>query len=253
MAALRRARRRGVNVDVLVTRRAKGGRRALESLVSEMQSAGFGVRRYAGPSAKYHAKYVVADGRTALIGSFNFTHRCFERTCDFAVLTSARDVLLGLTRLFEADFHGVTGYTGADFGYRLVVGPDAARAWFSSVLGAARHSIRVVDHKLCDPGMLSAIRTRAAAGVTVATLGRNDLDDLAPHGKLAIVDAAVAVIGSIALSTKHLDRRRELAIVLRQPALVAELIDYFDSLAEGRPRRGFARGGLEPRLSCESV
>ena len=68
IAALKQARGRGVNVEVLVTRRAKGGRRALESLVSEMQSAGFGVRRYAGLPAKYHAKYVVADGCTALIG-----------------------------------------------------------------------------------------------------------------------------------------------------------------------------------------
>ena len=44
-----------------------------------------------------------------------------------------------------------------------------------------------------------------------------------PHGKMMIIDEARAVIGSTALSTLSLDFRREVSIVIHEPALVKQL------------------------------
>jgi phosphatidylserine/phosphatidylglycerophosphate/cardiolipin synthase-like enzyme len=230
LAALTRAVRRGVAVNVLVTQRVKGSKAALDVLVAALKGAGFGVRRYAH-LPKYHAKYIVADDRLALVGSLNFTQKCFDDTCDFAVLTRDREVIGGLARLFQLDYDGK--WSTGDFGSRLIVGPDNARIRYAALLAQARRSLRLIDHKLTDAEMLSVIRSRAGAGVSVELLGRDDVEPLSPHGKLVIVDSEMAAIGSMSLSWRSLDRRRELAIVLRDRASIAVLHEYFE---EFRPR-----------------
>jgi phosphatidylserine/phosphatidylglycerophosphate/cardiolipin synthase-like enzyme len=44
-----------------------------------------------------------------------------------------------------------------------------------------------------------------------------------PHGKMMIVDEARAILGSTALSTLSLDFRREVSVVIHEPALVKQL------------------------------
>jgi len=68
------------------------------------------------------------------------------------------------------------------------------------------------------------------------------------HGKLLIVDGTAAVIGSLALSRRGLERRRELAVVIRDPRLVAQLDAFWSAHVSPRPRAAgatAASGGLE--------
>jgi phosphatidylserine/phosphatidylglycerophosphate/cardiolipin synthase-like enzyme len=58
---------------------------------------------------------------------------------------------------------------------------------------------------------------------------------LRSHGKLLVIDDSIAVIGSLALSPASLDRRRELALVLRHSGLVATLDRFWEAHCE--PRR----------------
>jgi phosphatidylserine/phosphatidylglycerophosphate/cardiolipin synthase-like enzyme len=248
--ALLGASRRGVAIEVLVTPRAKGGRRALTDLMNRMERAGFAVRRYPETSVKYHAKYLIADDRVGVVASLNLTRRCFNQTCDFLVVTECREVLDGLIRLFETDYRGAAR-TRADFGGRLVVAPEMARTWYAAVIPTARRRLRLIDHKLSDPGMLQLIRHRVRAGVSVEILDRGGMDPARPHGKLLIVDDRVAVLGSIALAPRHLDRRRELAIVVRNRRAVSELGSYFDRLARGS-RRSETDSGQPIWTSCEA-
>ena len=39
------------------------------------------------PSSKYHAKYMVADGKAAIVATQNLTRKCFNRTRDFLLVT----------------------------------------------------------------------------------------------------------------------------------------------------------------------
>src|SRR5688500_11880338 len=64
---------RGVKVEAILTKRAKGGKRRLRKLWDALEEMGVVVHFYADPVVKYHAKYVVADGHTALLATLNPT------------------------------------------------------------------------------------------------------------------------------------------------------------------------------------
>ena len=232
--ALAAALQRGVRVDILLTGRARGWRTRLTHLWSVLESMGATLRRYADPVVKYHAKYLVADDGPAVVASFNLTRACFTETADFMVLTHDRRVVSGLTRLFDADCQDAGLTVPRGLSPRLIVGPQCARNRFAALLGGARRRIALIDHKLTDPAMLEMLRARGRAGVRVTVLGRSPRCGFRPHGKLLIVDDRLAVIGSLALSALSLDLRREVAIVMRDRASVAQLVEVFSRL-EGAP------------------
>src|SRR5438093_5351734 len=79
--------RRGVEVKVLITLRAKGWNKRLGGLVTLLHGTGVSVKQYDGPWSKYHAKYVAIDDEVAMVGSANLTRKCFESTCDFLLIS----------------------------------------------------------------------------------------------------------------------------------------------------------------------
>ena len=233
--ALAAALKRGVRLRLLLTSRAKGWKKKLDALLTLLENMGAEVRSYADPVVKYHAKYLVADGQVALVASLNFTQKCFTETCDFLLVTRDRAVVTGLVRLFDADWHSPNAAFPASLSDRLIVGPEEARDQMTALLSGAERSIRIVDHKLTDPAMLTLLKERRAAGITVDVKGDAHVAPLRAHGKLVLVDERVAVIGSMALSALSLGFRREVAVVIRQPPLVRELNAYYHSLRPGAP------------------
>src|SRR5436305_14679281 len=69
-------------------------------------------------------------------------------------------------------------------------------------------------------------------GVLLQVLGNGPMDGLISHGRIILIDGKTAIIGSIHLSPPSLDSRREVAIIIEEPSLVAELYDYFEKLAK---------------------
>ena len=238
--ALAAALQRGVEVEVLVTPRAKGWTKRLHELWGVLEGMGAKLHRYADPVVKYHAKYIVADDGPALVASLNFTRKCFASTIDFLVTTSDPVVVNGLRRLFEADALRHEHARPARFGRRLITGPEHAREEFTRLLERARRSIAIVDPKLTDPAILDLLKAKRAAGVAVTVLGREHPGGLAPHGKMVIVDRATAAMGSMSLSALSLDFRREVAVIVRDRECVGEMARVFERLAAGpaarRPR-----------------
>lgn len=226
--ALARARARGTRVEALVTRRAKKSVGKLKKLRRFLQKIGAEVHEYADPVVKYHAKYMVADGAVAAVASFNFTRKCFTRTCDFLVVSRDPDLVSGLERLFDTDRQAAGAALPDEMTDRLIVAPGRARLQLSRVLGGARRSIRIVDRKLSDAKMLALLSEREAAGVAVHVLRERTLDGLDAHGKLLLVDDEIAVVGSLPLSAIGLDFRREVAVQVRDPHAVQALGRLFD-------------------------
>jgi cardiolipin synthase A/B len=233
--ALAAALQRGVKVEVLVTSRAKGWTKRLRELWGVLEGMGAKLYRSADPVVKYHAKYIVADDGPALVASLNFTRKCFTSTIDFLLTTRDPVVVAGLRRLFVADSRGPEPARVASFGRRLIVGPEHARQAFTRLLERARHSIAIVDPKLTDPAILDLLKVKRREGVVVTVLGREHVGGLTPHGKLLIVDGAVAVIGSMSLSALSLDFRREVAVIVRDRAQVGEMRQVFEGLAVRAP------------------
>ena len=237
--ALSDAVQRGVRVRALLTQRAKNWDKRLQDLGVFLESMGAEVHRYAGAETKYHAKYIVADDGPALIASLNFTRKCFDKTCDFLIVTREAAAIAGLQALFEIDCHAPGSPLPPNLADSLIVGPDRARPRFREILGNARRSIQLVDHRVSDPEFVALLRGRQAAGVSVQVLGLGGVAGMSSHGKLMLVDDTVAAIGSISLSPPALNLRREVAAVIGDPANVAELKRFFAAHAAPGAGIGF--------------
>ena len=229
--ALAGALERGVKVEAILTKRAKGGKKSLRKLWGTLEEMGAIVHRYGDPVVKYHAKYLVADGKTALVATLNPTKKCFSRTWDFVLTTDERNVVRSLSTLFALDAAGERVLPRHRISPRLMVGPEGARARMSALLASARHSIRVLDHKLSDPDLVALLRERREEGIVISVIGRQSIGPLVPHGKLIIIDETRALLGSMAMSALSLDFRREVSILTETPAVVRALNAFYQDLS----------------------
>jgi cardiolipin synthase A/B len=229
--ALAAALERGCEVEAVLTKRAKGGRKRLKKLWGALEEMGAVVTRYADPVVKYHAKYLVADGATAVITTLNPTRKCFTRTWDAVLITQDPSVVKGLLTLFKADAAGVPLPSRRPLGRRLIVGPERSRKEIRALIESAKHSIRILDHKLSDPDVVALLRERRGEGIIVSVLGKKPMGGVLPHGKMMIIDETRAVLGSTALSTLSLDFRREVSVVIHDPALVKQLNMSYQELS----------------------
>jgi phosphatidylserine/phosphatidylglycerophosphate/cardiolipin synthase-like enzyme len=228
--AVAAAVKRNVQVRVLMTHRARGWKQRLKELGALLESTGATVHRYNGPLMKYHAKYIIADDCRALVSSLNFTRKCFESTCDFLLFSDDPAVVSGLNHIFDNDY-GQPASPLPHLTDRLIVGPDHARDRITQLLTEAKTSIRIIDHRVIDPKMVSLLLEKQSEGVLVQVVGRGPMGGLVSHGRMILVDNRVAAIGSIHLSPPSLDSRREVAIVTQDPDNIRELNDFFESLA----------------------
>jgi phosphatidylserine/phosphatidylglycerophosphate/cardiolipin synthase-like enzyme len=220
--------RRGVDVQVLITPRAKGWNKRLGSLVTLLSGTGVTVKQYAGPFSKYHAKYVVVDGEIGMIGSANLTRKCFDDTCDFVLLTRQADLVSDLGDLFDADWNAES--RPPQKCGRLIVGPIDMHDRIIEYLKRARSRIRIIDHRVSHPSILLLLNRKMNEGVHVQVLGRGEVGMLASHGKMMIVDSDLALIGSASLSRPGMDVRREVSVAIEEPPLIKQLSEFFEAI-----------------------
>jgi cardiolipin synthase A/B len=240
LQALADATSRGVAVDVLITSRAKGGKKKIEKLWRALEKTGATVRAYTDPVVKYHPKYLVADDGPAIVASLNFTKKCFRKTCDALVVTHDPAVVDGLRRLWTADC--AREPMPEDLTDRLIIGPERARRQFTALVEQARTSIRLIDAKLSDPDVVSVLNAKRDAGLTVEVFSSKRLGAFKSHGKIMLIDDRIAVVGSLALAALSLDFRREVAIVVSEPSAVAEAAELFRALRAVTPERRESAG-----------
>jgi len=227
---LKQARERGVRVDVLVTSRAAGGKKRQRKLWRKLEETGATLHAHTDPVVKYHAKYLVADDGPAIVTSLNFTKKCFAKTVDAVVVTYDPAVVRGLRELLTADCGAVP--LPEPLSPRLIVGPERARRQFTAIIEQAQSSICLIDRKASDPALTALLRERRAAGLRVDVFDAKRLCDLRSHGKIMLVDDALAVIGGLSLNALSLDFRREVAVMVTEPSAVAEVGRLFAAVAE---------------------
>jgi cardiolipin synthase len=247
-AELANAVQRGVEVEVLTTARAKGGRGRLDKLWRRLERTGATVHAYADPVVKYHAKYLVADDGPAIVASLNFTKKCFNRTCDALVVTYDPDVVSGLRQIMAADRDG--GSIPELLSPRLIVGPERARQQFTDLIEQARSTICLIDAKVSDPDLVTLLKRRKADGVKVAIADAKRFGHLKSHGKIMLVDDEVAVVGSLSLAALSLNFRREVAITVDDPEAVREVGRLFETIASAEPAVTVAAGEAPGGAPC---
>jgi len=232
--ALEAAVGRGVHVRALIAHTNRGGEKLLRKLEQRLLGSGVTVARSGDDLARYHAKFMVIDGRTLFVMLFNFT-ALDARSRSFCIVTTRRAEVAEAVRLFEAD---ATRQTCQPPPQTLIVSPENARKRLTEFVGKAKTSLWIYDPKINDGAIVRVLEERVKKGVEVRVLGsvgkrakvfRADrMKALRLHARVIIRDGRDVFFGSQSLRTAELDSRREVGIIVKEPRIVKTVTAVFE-------------------------
>lgn len=233
--ALADAVQRGVLVRALIAHTNRGGESKLRKLEQRMLAAGLNVSRTADDLLRYHAKFMICDGRLHLLG-FNFTKLDIGKSRSFAISTKDKKAVEEAAKVFEAD---LTRQPYLPAKSHLVVSPETSRVRLADFIKGARKELALYDAKVTDLTMIKLLKERVAKGVRVRVLGsvkgkHDGIDEykLAPmrlHVRAIVCDGLRAFVGSQSLAKGELDSRREVGLIVNNPAVARQLLQVFEA------------------------
>lgn len=247
--ALAAAVQRGVTVRALIAHTNRGGEGRLRRLEQRLLEAGVLVSRSADDLLRYHGKYMIADATLHLLG-FNFTKLDMDRSRSFAVSTKDHRSVQEALKLFEADLSRQP-YSPAKS--NLVVSPENSREMLANFIKGAKKELAIYDAKVFDPSMVKLLRERAQKGVTVRVLGAikgkdgeiesRKLSSMRLHVRAIVRDGTRAFVGSQSLRKDELENRREVGLIVTNPAVARAILKVFEGdWAESGKGNGKGKG-----------
>ena len=226
---------RGVTVRALIAHTNRGGEARLRKLEQRLLAAGLVVSRSADELLRYHAKFMIADSVLYLFG-FNFTRLDMERSRSFAISTRDAKTVGEAAKLFEAD---VTRQPFTPGKSHLVVSPENAREMLSAFIAGAKKDLSIYDAKIQDPSFIKLLKDRAAKGVTIRVIGsmkgrdpgihERKLGTMPLHVRAIVRDGTHAFVGSQSMRKDELENRREVGLIINNPAVAAKILQVFDA------------------------
>ncbi|GAC1319173.1 MAG: hypothetical protein NVS2B16_02460 [Chloroflexota bacterium] len=248
VSELQRARRRGVDVRVLLEQRPFNGARYAHLGYSLLHDSGIPVR-WANESAFTftHEKALTVDDRIAGIFTFNLTSSGLYRDRDFGVVDTDSNDARALAAVFDADW----SRRPAPYGQRshLVISPYNSRRTLTTMIDGAKrtldlyaeevndssieaHLVRAAGHgvrvRLITSQASAGIETLKQSGVSVKIVTRPYI-----HAKAIVADGTSLFIGSENLSGTSLDRNREIGIVMRDSTSITVVQKAFSGDWQG--------------------
>jgi cardiolipin synthase len=233
--AIEQAVARGVVVRALIAHTSAREEKSLRKLEFRLLAAGVMVARTDDDLIRYHNKMMIVDRAMLYVLGFNYTRLDIDQSRSFGVVTKNRRLVAEAVKLFEADVTRQPYVAGSD---NFIVSPGNARAVLAAFIKKARKQLLIYDPRVSDAFMLRALQERAKAGVDVRILGRLGKDGTGLrvqrlpgtrlHVRTIIRDGRRASVGSQSLRKLELDARREVGIIVREPALVKKLAAIFE-------------------------
>ena len=233
--ALADAVQRGVMVRALIAHTNRGGESKLRKLEQRMLAAGLNVSRTADDLLRYHAKFMICDGRLHLLG-FNFTKLDIAKSRSFAISTKDRKAVVEAAKVFEAD---LTRQPYVPAKSHLAVSPETARSRLADFIKGARKDLAIYDEKVNDPAMVSLLKERVSKGVTIRVLGsvkgkhvgieEYKLATMRQHVRAIVRDGTHVFVGSQSLAKSELDKRREVGLIIHNPVVARQLLQVFEA------------------------
>jgi len=237
--ALTAAVERGVAVRALIAHTNRGGAGKLRKLEQKLLKVGVTLSRTADDMVRYHGKLLAIDGRRVFVLGFNFTHQDVEKSRSFGLGTRNPKIVKDVMKVVDAD-HNRTDL--AVTSARVVVSPENARELLADYIRKARRELLIYDVNLCDDRMLTLLKQRAAAGVTIRVIGEVEkkwveavrwrvrpFTRLKLHVRAIIRDGSSAFVGSQSLRKLELDERREVGLITRDKRVVRRMTEIFAS------------------------
>jgi phosphatidylserine/phosphatidylglycerophosphate/cardiolipin synthase-like enzyme len=243
------AKRRGVNVRVMLNPARRDGTTQNEFAREALQGAGIEVRDSSAEFTVTHQKSMVIDARIGFIESLNWEARDLTLTRDYAVETTVRSEIDEMVRCFDADWSREQFMPSAGSG--LIWCPNNGRQRIAAFIDSARETLWLQNERYQDMVIIERLVRAVSRGVRVRIMARavhklkkkklvegvtglrivhdvgakvRTLKDLKLHGKIMIADDKRAIVGSINLSPGSFDERRELAIETGAEPVVKRLV-----------------------------
>lgn len=237
IAALEDARRRGVDVRVMLDEHPFGfdvvsPQRTLQTLTTAGIQAKFANSAY----TYTHAKMLIIDGATLFILTANLSQSglggsSLARNREFGVIDTHGEDVAEAAAIFQADWNHTQP---ALHDTNMVVSPVNSRAKITTLIASAQTSLLVEDEEMYDTSSEDALIAAARRGVSVrlilpgsTDIGAADVARLksggvqlvyvsAPfiHAKVIVADGRLAFVGSENFSSTSLDENREVGLLL---------------------------------------
>jgi cardiolipin synthase len=233
--ALEAAVARGVAVRALIAHTNRGGEKTLRKLELRLLEQGVTVSRTADDLVRYHAKLLLVDNRVLHLYGFNFTGLDIARSRSFGIITKNPKIVQEAVRLFEADSARQPYVPSHD---RLIVSPETAREGLANFIKGARKQLLIYDPKVSDAAMVRLLNDRATKGVEVRIIGKlaakkgplhaEKYPGKRLHVRAIIRDGRQAFVGSQSLRRIELEKRREVGVIVNEPAIVKQMQNIFE-------------------------
>jgi phosphatidylserine/phosphatidylglycerophosphate/cardiolipin synthase-like enzyme len=231
------AKRRGVNVRVMLNPARRTGETENEEARKVLTEGGVDVRDSNPAFDLTHQKSMVIDNRTGFVESLNWEPKDLTQTRDYAVVTSRELEVAEMVRGFDADWRHEAFEPHPDS--PLIWCPNNGRARIAAFIDAAKHALWLQNERYQDTVIIERLVRAAGRGVKVHVLARpphtlkadklvegvgglrilqdvgvkvHTLKHLKLHAKILLADSERAIVGSINLAPGSFDARRELAI-----------------------------------------
>jgi phosphatidylserine/phosphatidylglycerophosphate/cardiolipin synthase-like enzyme len=171
-AAFIAAAHRGVTVRIALEPHPEGASRSLPIQAYKALAAGGVHVEWTSSMFTYtHAKYLVADGSLAWIGSPNWTAAAFKANREFAVVDTDPGVAGEAEAVFTADWaHRPFTGNAAD----LVLSPANSRDRITALMTGARRTLDVYAEEVNDSAQEDAMSATAHRGVRVRVVCTGD-------------------------------------------------------------------------------
>ncbi len=253
LGAVVAAKRRGINVHVMLNPTRRSGEQDNEGTRKALERAGVAVNDGNPAFDLTHEKSMVVDDAVAFVKSLNWTTKNLTETRDYAVVTDHKHEVTEIVDCFEADWHRDSFEPRRKS--HLVWCPGPGRDQICQFIDATKHRLFVENERFQDSVIIERLVRASQRGVKVHVMARPPhtlkrdklvegvgglriLDDLGIkihklkhlklHGKMLLADGVAALVGSMNFADGSLDGRRELAIEVRDDNVVDRLYKTAD-------------------------
>jgi phosphatidylserine/phosphatidylglycerophosphate/cardiolipin synthase-like enzyme len=248
LEAVKKAKRRGVNVRVMLNPARRSGESENEETTKKLKAAEIKVLDSNPEFDVTHEKSMVVDDETAFVQSLNWDTKNLTETRDYAIVTTHRPEVDEIIECFEADWARKPFRVS---GNSLLIWCNAnGRDRLAHFIDEAKHTLFVQNERYQDPLIMERLVRAKERGVKVHVLARpahtlkvekliegvsglrimddvgikiHKLKHLKLHGKMLLADHSRAIVGSINLTPGSFDSRRELAIEVHAAEVVKRL------------------------------
>jgi phosphatidylserine/phosphatidylglycerophosphate/cardiolipin synthase-like enzyme len=233
--ALAAAVKRHVRVRALIAHTNRGGEAKLRKLEQRLLDAGVSVTRSGDNLLRYHGKYLVIDDTLHVFG-FNLTTLDIDKSRSFGIATRDKRTVREALKLFHAD---VTRQPYKPGRSNLAVSPETSRQMLTTFIKGAKRDLAIYDEKITDPAFKKLLKDLAARGVRVRVLGKlkgpdgdvleRAMKPLRLHVRAIVRDGTRAFVGSQSLRKLELEHRREIGLLVSNPAVTRKLLQVFEA------------------------